>query len=79
MPTSTKANSLTTDSKAIAIIIPRLLSRRCPGKRVPNRMANIVIKTAAKKAASKSSGLVVVGEPAIMLNVWPTAFNCSAM
>ena len=81
-PTVSSASSLTTDSKAIASIMPRCCSEACT-LRTPNRMVKSAIRAAT---ISEVSVCTTPREPssqgagwAMVLKVEDTAWSCSAM
>ncbi len=82
MPTAKKANSLTSDSVAIASIKPSWCSVASMW-RVPNSTAKVAIDSATNSAMSPSIGLAtpLPGEIcAMMVSSEPdTALSCSAM
>ena len=81
-PTASSASSLTTDSKAMASIMPRCCSEACT-LRTPNRMVNSAISAAT---ISEVSACTTPGAPpthgegaAMVRNDADTACSCSAM
>ena len=81
-PTVSRAISLTTDSKAIASIMPRCCSEACT-LRTPNRMVNTAISAAT---ISEVSVWITPARPSIqragsatVRKVEDTACSCSAM
>ena len=81
-PTVSRASSFTTDSKAMATIMPRCCSEACT-LRTPNRMVNSAISAATISEVSvwTTPGCVSPhGEGAAMLRKDDdTACSCSAM
>ena len=82
MPTAKKANSLTSDSVAIASIKPSWCSVASMW-RVPNSTAKVAIDSATNSAMSPRSGCAAPLPPeicAMMVSSEPdTALSCSAM
>ena len=77
-PTATNAASLTTDSNAIASIMPLWCSvaSTC---RVPNRMVNTARMIAVSSAVSPPIASTSPRSPPTMLHAWASALNCRAI
>ena len=81
-PTASRATSFTTDSKAIASIMPRCCSAACTW-RTPNRMVNTAISAATMNEVSVKGELERPSPPrpgpAIAVKLDDTAWSWSAM